>query len=190
MLEVLEIPEVRQRVEPVTIERYHRMIELGFFTANPVELVNGVILEKMSKSALQVYLVKLLFRMLSQFCPEGQFLVSKEDPLTIGNSEPEPDLSVVKGRLEDFRHGKPTTAEFIIEVAIHSLALDRAKAREYGKAGVTEVWIVQPEEKITEVYRNPEEGTFAEVFEVPADHILESSALPGFRFCLADALAD
>jgi Uma2 family endonuclease len=52
------------------------------------------------------------------------------------------------------------------------------------------VWIVQPEERIIEVHRNPAAGTYSEVFEVPADQILQSSALPGFQFNLSDALAD
>lgn len=96
----------------------------------------------------------------------------------------------MKGRLQDFRHSKPTTAQFIIEVAIHSLALDRAKAREYGNAGVPEVWIVQPEGRVIEVYRNPVTGVYSQVLEIPADALLESSSLPGFSFRLADALAE
>jgi len=190
MLEVLEIPEIRRRVEPVTIERYHRMIEMGFFTEKPVELIDGVIVEKMSKSALHLYVVDLLFELLQSHCAGAGFWVRKEDPITIGNSEPEPDLSVVRGSRVQYRHAKPTTAQFVIEVAIHALALDRAKARDFAQAGVPEVWIVQPEERIIEVHRNPSAGTYTEVFEVPADLILPSSALPGFQFNLSDALAD
>ena len=190
MLEVLEIPEVRKRVAAVTVERYHRMIDLGFFAERPVELINGVIVEKMSKSALHLYLVALLLKSLQRHCAEAVFWVRKEDPITIGNSEPEPDLSVVKGSLEDFRHVKPTTAQFVAEVAINSLALDRAKVREYGKAEVPEVWLVQPEERAIEVYRNPLAGVYSEILEVPAETVLESIALPGFAFRLADALAE
>ena len=97
---------------------------------------------------------------------------------------------MVQGSRVQYRHAKPTTAQFVIEVAIHSLALDRAKARDFAQAGVSEVWIVQPEERITEVHRNPVAGTYSEVFEVPAEQVLHSSALPGFQFNLSDALAD
>jgi len=189
VLEILENAEIRQRVAPVTIERYHRMIELGLFDQWPVELVNGVIVEKMSKSEMHLFLVQFLFRALTNFCPEDRFLVRKEDPLTIGDSEPEPDISVVLGTLNDFRHKKPTTAQFVIEVAISSLALDRAKAAEYGKAGVPEVWIVVPEEHRTEVYRRSTNGESTEVITVPADTPVESSALPGFILDLAGVLA-
>ena len=190
MLEILENAEIRQRVAPISIERYHRMIELGVFDQWPVELVNGVIVEKMSKSEIHLFLVQFLFQTLTKFCPEDQFLVRKEDPLTIGDSEPEPDISVVLGTLEDYRHKKPATAQFVIEVAISSLALDRAKAAEYGKAGVPEVWIVVPEERRTEVYRRLMNGQFTEVFTIPAETPVESSALPGFIVDLAGVLEE
>jgi Uma2 family endonuclease len=190
VLDVLEIPEVRERVVPVTVDRYHRMIELGFFEERPVELINGVIVEKMSKSELHLYLVDLLRELLQDHCAGTGFWVRKEDPITLANSEPEPDLSVVPGSRGEYRHAKPTTARFIIEVAIHSLALDRAKTREYAKAGVPEVWIVQPEAGITEVSRHPVDGGYTERLDVPADTTLESTALPGFAFRLGEALAE
>ena len=57
MLELLESPEVRRHVAPINIDQYHRMIDLGVFDAWPVELLDGVLVEKMSKSELHVYLV-------------------------------------------------------------------------------------------------------------------------------------
>ncbi len=189
MLEVLEIPEIRHRVDPVSVERYHRMIELGLLADRPVELIDGVIVEKMSKSPLHVYLVDWLWKRLHAHASGAGWWVRKEDPLTLARSEPEPDLSVVSGSREEHRHAQPGTARFIIEVAIHSLAVDRAKTKEYARAGVPEVWIVQPEERTTEVHRHPAEDRYTEVFGVPADALLESVALPGFTFTLAAALA-
>jgi len=190
MLEVLESPEVRRHVAPITITRYHRMIELGVFDEWPVELLSGVLVEKMSKSELHVYLVKFLYQALAKFCAESQWHVGKEDPITIGDSEPEPDISVIQGQLSDFRHAKPTTAQLVIEVAISSLALDRAKARDYAKACVPEYWVVQPEAKTIEVYRHPIAGAYSEKMEVSAESTLESTALPGFSFNLSAALAE
>ncbi len=189
MLEILEDAEIRKRVAPVTIERYHRMIAAGVFDECPVELINGVIVQKMSKSELHLFVFQVLFRALAKFCPEDQFLVRKEDPLTIGDSEPEPDISVVAGRLEDFWLLKPTTAHLVIEVAISSLALDRAKTATYAQAGVPEVWIVVPEDQRTEVYRRPVDGRYSEVLHIAAETLVESSALPGFAFDLSAVLA-
>jgi Uma2 family endonuclease len=189
VLEILEIPDIRRQVAAITIERYHRMIELGVFDEWPVELLNGVLVEKMSKSELHLFVVQFLFQQLVRFCPEEEFLVRKEDPLTIGNSEPEPDLSVVEGRLEDFRHTKPTTARFVVEVAISSIAIDRAKTGDYARAGVPECWIVLPQEGRTEVYRCPGADKYGERVDIPAETRLESSARPGFSFQRAELRA-
>jgi len=189
VIEVLEIPDVRERVAPVSIERYHRMIELGVFDDWNVELINGALVEKMSKSELHVFLVHLLFNALTRFCPDS-LLVRKEDPITIGNSEPEPDISVVRGSLTDFRHRKPTTAEFVVEVAISTLGVDRAKTAAYAEAGIPEFWLIRPEEGLTEIYRKPVAGEFADKKTVPATTSIESSALPGFTFNLAEALKE
>lgn len=190
MLEVLESADVRKHVAPISISRYHRMIELGVFDDWQVELLSGVLVEKMSKSELHVYLVQVLYQALAKFCADSEWLVAKEDPITIGNSEPEPDISVIRGKVSDFRHSKPTTAQLIIEVAISSLALDRSKALDYSKANVPEYWIVVPEAELVEVYRQPTHDGYADKIEVSADLTLESVSLPGFSFCLGKALAE
>ena len=194
MLELLESPDVRRHVAPITIDRYHQMIDLGVFDAWPVELLDGVLVEKLSKSELHVYLVNFLFQALTKFCGEkSEWFVGKEDPITIGDSEPEPDISVIRGHLSDFRHAKPTTAQLVIEVAISSLALDRAKARDYAIACIPEYWIVVPEAETIrsiEVYRQPVASAYTEKMEVPEESTLESTALPGFSFNLHDALAE
>ena len=189
MLEVLDIPDVRERIAPITIERYHRMIELGVFDDWNVELLNGALVEKTSKSQLHVYLVRLLFQMLTRFCPDS-LLVMKEDPITIENSEPEPDISVLQGTLADFRTHKPTTARLVIEVAITTVGVDRAKATDYAKASIPEFWLIRPEARVTEIYRKPTAGHYTENEEVAAESDLRSTALPGFTFNLADALKE
>jgi len=186
----LEIPDIRKRVAPITVERYHRMIDLGVFDEWEVEILNGVLIEKISKSELHVFLVQLLYKKLIKFCPDSNFHIGKEDPITIGNSELEPDISAVEGTLTQYRRTKPTTAVFVIEVSITTVGVDRAKATAYASAGVPEYWLIRPEDDLTEVYRVPIDGEYTEMTEVPSKATLESSSLPGFSFNLAVALAE
>jgi len=186
MIEILDSPEWRQRVAPIPVERYHRMIDAGVFDDWNVELLNGVLVEKVSKSPLHQFLLDLLSSQLRDFCAGAELWVRQEGPLTLSGSEPEPDISVVEGRAAQFKSFNPTSARLVIEVAISSLAIDRAKALVYASAGIPEYWIVCPEGGCTEVYREPVQEGYAFHETIPAATTVESSALPGFAFSLGD----
>ncbi len=189
---MLDIPELRERVAPITIDRYHRMIDAGVFDDWKVELLNGLLVEKVSKSPLHQYLVDLLVDLLvtrlRDHCAGTGRWVRQEGPITVGNSEPEPDVSVVDGDRSLFKHRNPDSALLVIEVAISSLVIDRAKAADYAKAGVPEYWIVCPAEGCTEVRRQLVDGHYPSVQTVPATVPVESVELPGFCFLLEEAL--
>jgi Uma2 family endonuclease len=78
-------------------------------------------------------------------------------PLALGRlSEPEPDVSVVRGSPRDYRDAHPTHAVIAVEVAGPSLRLDRTrKARIYARAGIPDYWIVNLISRVLEVYRDP-----------------------------------
>lgn len=123
------------------------------------ELLYGQVFHKMSKSPLHSFLSELLEDRLRGVVPAGCH-VRGEEPLTLGDSEPEPDLAVVRGRREDFRQAHPTTAELVIEVCVSSHEYDRSKLRAYATAGVQECWLVLGPEQQIEVYRQPQNGQY------------------------------
>jgi Uma2 family endonuclease len=184
MVAILEIPEVRQRVSPLTVEEYH---QLGEFNENGrrTELIRGIVIEKMSKSPLHSGISKRLYdRIISLVAQE--FVVRRDDPITLADSEPEPDIAVVRGREADFFFAHPTTAELIIEVAVTSAALDRENASLYAEANVKEYWIVLGLEQAVEVYRRPEAGEYKEKHRFELNDTIECSSLPGVRIHIAD----
>jgi Uma2 family endonuclease len=115
--------------------------------------------------------------------------VWKVEPLTLADSEPEPDISVVRGTETDFTTAHPTSAELVVEVAITSVALDRANASLYAEAGVKEYWIVLGAERQLEVYRRPEAGRYQETRVLGHNDTLECSSVLGLRVTLADLFA-
>ena len=175
---LLEHPAIRERAARISVEDYHRLGEL------PVELLSGTIVSKMSKSPTHYTAGEDLREILTGQIQPG-YILRAEGPLTFADSEPEPDLCIVKGTKADFRHTHPTTAELIIEIAVSSLEIDRIKALIYAEARVPEYWIVCPEEKCIEVYRQPSTQGYAAPVIVKAPAILESSALPRVRVELA-----
>ncbi len=68
---------------------------------------------------------------------------------------------MIQGDNKDYRGAHPTTADWIIEVAIASLELDREKGAVYAAAGVPEYWIVIPAEQAIEVYTSPSADGYA-----------------------------
>jgi Uma2 family endonuclease len=148
-----EIPGIVEHVYRMPLADYQRAAELGTLPEN-VELLRGIVVTKMSKSPLHESVVSRLTRLLNKRLPE-HLLIRSSAPLTLLDSEPEPDLAVVDARADDWANEHPRTAYLVIEVAIHSLRTDLEKALIYAEAGLPEYWLVQPEEKTITVYREP-----------------------------------
>ncbi|MCW5558355.1 MAG: Uma2 family endonuclease [Verrucomicrobiae bacterium] len=184
MPSILDDPQVRQSVYPLSVQFYHQAGELGLL-GDDVELLEGTLVKKMPKSPLHEWIVGWLVERLRRVVGAG-WLVRKEGPLTFQQSEPEPDLAIVLGELDDFIAAHPSTASLVIEVAISTLDLDRQKVRLYAVAGVAEYWIVRPEIAAVEVYRSPVEGQFTEQLTVSSPAILESKSIPGLAVPLAE----
>ena len=181
---ILDIPEVRQRVSRLSVAEYH---QLGVFNENGrrTELIRGIVIEKMSKSPLHAALSKRLYDLIKTLLSAG-FVVRREDPLTLRDSEPEPDVAVVRGSEPEFFQAHPTTAELVIEVAVSSAALDRENASLYAEAGITEYWIVLADERCVEVYRQPKGGIYQQKQTVRAGEAVECAGVPGVRIQLAE----
>src|SRR5438128_93042 len=101
MLSILEVPSIRRQAKPIDVRTYHWMGEHGLVDKR-TELLRGVIVEKMSKSPLHEFTVRQLQKRAEAAISTG-FIVRKEGPLTLHDSEPEPDVSIVAGSDEDFR---------------------------------------------------------------------------------------
>ena len=149
------------------------------------ELIRGVIVEKMSKSILHAKLVSRLLRLL-QAAILDSYWVRQEAPLTLEDSEPEPDLSVVIG-LEETHETHPTSAVLVVEVSVTTLAEDREMISLYAEAGVQEYWIVNVPERCIEVHRHPSPSGYSVMERVGLGHILHCASLPDVRVDL-DAL--
>ena len=160
MAAILDLPEVRARVTRWSVADYERLTELGAVSRR-AELLRGLIVEKMSKSPLHNFLTNRIAKDLLRRARPG-LDVRQESSLRFADSIPEPDVSVVRGREEEFRTRHPTTALLVVEVAVSSVALDRENASLYAEAGVTEYWIVLGETEQVETYCHPENGVYQE----------------------------
>ena len=185
MTNVVESPPVPLRgapLWPLSVAGYRALGEMGLIPKN-TELLYGFVYTKMSKSPFHSYLVLQLLRLLRSVMPPSHFVMS-EQPITCQHSEPEPDVSVVRGTEKDFWSNHPHTAELVIEVCITSHDYDRSKLRAYASAAVKECWLVLGPEKQIEVYRQSKDGQFTEHSLHGPGGTLTSTALPEFTLSL------
>ena len=184
---LLDHPAVREAAMPLTVEAFHLLSDAGLIPEK-AELIAGVVFVKMPPSPPHSYYVDLFATEFREGLLPG-LLVRQEQPMVCveSDSEPQPDVAVVRGARPDFHREHPATAEIVVEVALTSSELDHRKAAVYAAAGVKEYWIVLPESRRVEVYTAPWQGEYARqaILARPED-ALTTDALPGLRLALAE----
>jgi Uma2 family endonuclease len=164
----------------LTVEQYHQMIQAGILDEDdPVELLEGWLVYKMAKNPPHRVVTGLIREAVSRLLPPGWFIDTQE-PLTTEDSEPEPDITVIRGDQRDYvdHHPGPQEVALLVEVADSSLRRDREwKKRIYAEARVPVYWVVNLPKRQIEVYADPSGPaehpdyrqcqTFTEAEEVP-----------------------
>ncbi|MGB3404539.1 MAG: Uma2 family endonuclease [Microcoleaceae cyanobacterium] len=143
-----------------TVEDYHQMITTGILTTDDrVELLSGQIVEIVPQepphaSNVSSFNTDLVVRFASLA------LVRTQLPITISpNSEPEPDLALVRIDPQYYRERHPTPEDvfLLIEIADSTLKRDCIyKAQIYAEAGILEYWVVDVKQRQVIVYRQPQ----------------------------------
>ena len=135
---------------------YERLVDLGVFEGEPLELIGGQLIVAEPKGSPHAAAVGMAGDALRAALAPG-WTVRLQDPLALDDeSAPEPDAAVVPGRHADYRHAHPARAALIVEVAESSLAFDHTqKGSLYARAGIADYWIVNLEDRVVEVYRDP-----------------------------------
>jgi Uma2 family endonuclease len=164
MGEILERPQAPSR-HRLNVDAYTRMAEAGILTdPRRVELIDGEIIDMPAIGSPHAAVTNRLARLFSRALHDEVALVSVQSPLRLdAYNEPEPDLMLLRPRLDDYRASHPGAGDVLLlaEVSESSLAYDRStKLALYPRFGVPEVWIVDLLGGAVEVYREPKEGAY------------------------------
>lgn len=142
----------------LSLEQYHAIIQAGILTDDDsVELLEGWLVFKMPKNPRHRVTTRLARTALENILPRGWYVDSQE-PIALSNSEPEPDIVVVRGDTRQYldRHPGAEDIALIMEVSDPTLQRDRTvKKRIYARAGIAIYWIVNLVEEQVEVYSQP-----------------------------------
>jgi Uma2 family endonuclease len=134
------------------------MIASGAFKdGDPVELLDGWITSKMSRNPPHDFVMTRCQRLLNALMGLV-FVIRQQCAVTIGNSEPEPDICVAVGPDNRYVDHHPREAEIglIVEVSDSTLDDDRdVKGPIYAAAGIPVYWIINVKAREIEVYTDP-----------------------------------
>lgn len=109
------------------VRQYYDMIDAGILTDDdPVELLEGWLVTKISKAPPHRIATQLTREALAQLAPPGWY-VDDQEPITTTDSEPEPDVVIVRGDRRDYteRHPYADEVALVVEVADTTLQRDR-----------------------------------------------------------------
>ena len=143
----------------LSVADYHRMGEAGPFAEGVrVELIGGEIIDMSPIGSAHVGMVARLGQMLYAAAGQNAIVYIQNPILLDDNSEPEPDLALLKTR-DDFyatSHPEPEDVLLLVEVFDTTLRYDReVKVPLYASAGIPEVWLIDIGGNQLEVFRKP-----------------------------------
>jgi Uma2 family endonuclease len=141
----------------LTVEQYHAMIAAGILTDDDlVELLEGWLVTKMPKNRPHSLSTQLTREALAKIAPGGWY-VDDQEPITTTDSEPEPDVIVVRGNRRDYvAQPKADDVALVVEVSDATLQRDRTlKLRIYANARIPVYWILNLQDRQLEIYTDP-----------------------------------
>jgi len=158
------------------------MGESGVFAPEArLELIEGEIVEMAPIGSPHAGMVKILNRLLGRLAGD-QAIVSVQDPLVIGErSVPQPDVVLLKPRPDSYTQSHPTTADvlLVVEVADTTLSFDLGtKIPLYARSGIPEAWVIDVQERVVRVFRDPSASGYRTSFTVSGGESVAALALP------------
>lgn len=184
MLDVAAIAQ--DELRPLSRAEYDRMVALGWFEDERVELLQGMLVKMSPQGPRHMAVIRRLMRLLVIGVGE-RAEVQPQGPLALtDDSEPEPDLALVPaGYIDEL----PSRAYLVIEVADSSLSKDRQlKTPLYAAAGIPEYWIVNIADSVIEVHRDAQDGVYRQSFVCGPGDTLEVALFPDIRIAVTDIL--
>ena len=183
--------------ETVTIRPYHwtraefdNMVLAGIFDPEArIELIEGEILDMGRQSSWHATALQLAHDTLRDSYGKG-FVVRNQLPIAISeDSEPVPDIAIVRGSARDYSETHPTTALLVVEISYSTLDFDRnRKLHLYARNGIPEYWILNVMDMQLEVHRDPRGDIYTTKQTFYATDVVTPLSLPMASIAVADLL--
>ncbi|MGI8549622.1 MAG: Uma2 family endonuclease [Dehalococcoidia bacterium] len=176
-----------------SIEEYQRMGKFGILHEDErIELIEGEIVRMAAIGSRHVGTVNRLNRDFSRQAGE-LLLVSVQNPIVLpGDSEPEPDIVLLRPRADDYINVLPGPGDIllVVEVADSSIGYDRRrKLPLYAAAGIPELWIFNLTRNRLERNRDPQGRRYQQRDVLGKEAVLSPLLLPDVTISVGAILA-
>ncbi len=177
----------------ISVARYQQMVATGVLTKyDRIELIDGDMMDMAPIGRKHVAITNRLNKLFVMGTGDSA-IVSPGGPVNLGDySEPQPDLSILRPRADDYATQLPEGADvlLLIEVSDTSLAYDQGIKRAlYARYGISEYWIVDVEARCTHVHLNPVGNAYSQIRTAMIPEVLAAQALPTIRVGLTALFA-
>lgn len=164
-----------------TVADLHRMLDAGIFEEDDrIELIRGELFNMAPIGSRHAATVNILGKRLT-LGARDRCLVSIQNPVQFpDDSEPLPDLALLKPRSDSYREALPQPADvfLIVEVSDSTLSYDRdVKIPIYAARLIPETWLVDLQRRTVTVFRKPDADGYRETTEIAAG-FLSPECLP------------
>ena len=170
----------------LTTQQYHLMHEAGVFKdGDRLELINGEVQIMSPIGRKHGACINRLVTTLTQKLGTRIVLSVQNSICLEANSQPQPDLAILKPRDDFYEAGLPTPSDIllVIEVADSSIDYDReVKALLYASAGIPEMGLFDVNKKIIEGYSQPSALGYKQIHRYDAGDCLSMLAFPEITF--------
>ena len=180
-LMAVQSPSTRSRAEGVqpyrlNVDELYTLVEAGKISPETrIELLDGKLYTMTPPSSDHSSEVKYLTKMFERSYGD-EALVQVQDPVYFAEHDfVEPDVALLKPRDDFYRNAHPTPADvlLLVEVSKTTLAYDKEKKLVlYARHNIVETWIVNLQEGVVEVYRQPTGAGYGETLVVEAGEAL------------------
>ena len=175
-----------------TVDDYEQMISAGILRDDDrLELVAGEIIVMSLIGPRHNDTVAMFNRLLVTRAP-ADVLVTVQGPIRLpNNSEPQPDLVLV--RFRRFRDALPTPADVlvVIEVSETTLAYDRdTKLPLYAAAGIPEAWLADLQANRVERHAEPTPNGYRVITRFARGTVVTSTVVPGLEIPVDTVLGE
>ena len=183
---------VKLKRRKFTVKEYDLMVEAGILkNDDKVELIAGEIIQIAHKGLSHASCLRRLDRIFNKLL-YSQVIVDTQIPIQLNDeSEPEPDLILLKLR-DDFyeeKHPQPEDIFLLVEVADSTIKYDREiKIPLYAENGIYEVWLIDINQQLVEVYRQAKGNSYLDVQQFFRGDILTIEAFDGINLTVEQIL--